>query len=70
MIKCPHCGSTAQVKPNGNPIISRVSKFLVEGFYCGCGCEWEVEYERNENGYWKDGICSLYSEEENWADPP
>ena len=19
--------------------------------------------------YWKDGICSLYSEEENWADP-
>lgn len=101
MIKCPHCGSTAQVKSNGNPIISKVSKFLVEGFHCGCGCEWEVEYERNENGfwevyliaethipdtppnrghihcpcngydcpYWKDGICSLYSEEENWADP-
>ena len=100
MIKCPHCGSTAQVKSNGNPVISKVSGFLVEGFHCGCGCEWEVEYERNENGfwevylefttrepidkpkghihcpangydcpYWKDGICSLYSEEENWADP-
>jgi hypothetical protein len=100
MIKCPHCGSTAQVKSNGNPHINTNTKFLVEGFYCGCGCEWEVEYERNENGYWevyaefttrepidkpkghihcpangydcpywKDGICSLYSEEENWADP-
>ena len=100
MIKCPHCGSTAQVKSNGNPIISKVNGNLLEGFHCGCGCEWEVEYARNENGYWevyleftirepkdkpkghihcpangydcpywKDGICSLYSEEENWADP-
>lgn len=100
MIKCPHCGSTAQVKSNGDPIISKVSGFLVEGFHCGCGCEWEVEYERNENGYWevyliaethipdtpkkghihcpangydcpywKDGLCGLWSEEENWTDP-
>ena len=101
MIKCPHCGSTAQVKSNGEPKFSSTNKeFLVEGFHCGCGCEWEVEYERNENGYWevyaefttrepidkpkghihcpcngtdcpywKDGICSLYSEEENWAAP-
>ena len=97
MIKCPHCGSTAQVKSNGNPIISKNTGYLVEGFHCGCGCEWEIEYERNDKGfwefyakfvtnepkekskghihcpcngydcpYWKDGICSLYSEEENW----
>lgn len=103
MMKCPHCGSSAQVKSNGNPIISISTGYLVEGFHCGCGCEWEVEYERNEKGYWeyydefvsrmpktetrenkghihcpcngydcpywKKGICSLYSEEENWADP-
>ena len=100
MMKCPHCGSSAQVKSMGGPIISRTSGFLVEGFYCGCDCEWEVEYERNENGYWevyfiaetrkpidkpkghihcpcngtdciywRNGICSLYSEEENWTNP-
>ena len=100
MMKCPHCGSSAQVKSNGNPIISKNTGFLVEGFHCGCGYWWEVEYERNEKGYWeyydesityiektkgrghihcpcngtdcpywKDGICSLYSEEENWTDP-
>ena len=101
MIKCPHCGSSAQVKSNGNLKSSILNEnILVEGFYCGCGCKWEQEYERNEKGhwkylstfinytpkekpkghihcpcngydcpYWKDGICSLYSEEENWADP-
>ena len=100
MMKCPRCGSTAQVKSNGNPIVSKNTDYLVEGFHCGCGCEWEVEYVRNGRGYWeyydecvthmnkskekghihcpcngydcpcwKDGICSLYSEENNWADP-
>ena len=101
-IKCPHCGSSAQVKSNGNPKLSILNEnILVEGFHCGCGCKWEQEYERNEKGhweylsifinytpkdkpnkghihcpangydcpYWKNGICSLYSEEENWADP-
>ena len=53
MMKCPHCGSTAQVKSNGDPIISKVNGNLLEGFHCGCGCEWEVEYARNENGYWE-----------------
>lgn len=101
MMKCPHCGSTAQVKLNYDPHLSYAKKdILIEAFHCGCGCEWEVEYARNENGYWeiylevtthkpkekpkghihcpcngtdcpywKDGICSMYSEEENWADP-
>lgn len=54
MIKCPNCGSTAQVRSNGNPKINTVDKdILVEGFHCGCGCEWEVDYARNENGYWE-----------------
>lgn len=100
MIKCPRCGSTAQVKSNSTPIICKNTDHLVEGFHCGCGCWWEVEYVRNERGYWeyydesvtcikkskekghihcpcngydcpywKDGICSLYSAENNWADP-
>lgn len=54
MIKCPHCGSTAQVKSNGNPNLSILNKdILIEGFYCGCGCQWEIEYERNEKGHWE-----------------
>ena len=53
MMKCPKCGSSAQVKSNGNPIISKNTGFLVEGFHCGCGCWWEVEYARNEKGYWE-----------------
>lgn len=101
MIKCPHCGGTAQVKSLGNPTPYKYDNtILTEGFHCGCDCVWEVEYERNSEGfwqkrqvvihckpkekpkghihcpcngydcpYWKNGICSLYSEEENWADP-
>ena len=103
MIKCPHCGSTAQTKRISDPIISKKTNHLLIGYKCGCGCHFEVEYAENEKGiffyyatfvtyaeneftetnkghihcpcngtdcpYWKDGICSLYSEEENWADP-
>lgn len=100
MIKCPHCGSTAQVKSNGNPKVNTKTEILTEGFHCGCGCEWEVDYARNESGfwevyaevttrepidkpkghihcpangydcpYWKDGLCGLWSKEENWTDP-
>ena len=53
MIKCPHCGSTAQVKSNDNPRISKKTELLTEGFHCGCGCEWEVDYARDVNGYWE-----------------
>lgn len=53
MIRCPHCGSTAQVKSNSNPQINTKTELLTEGFYCGCGCEWEVDYARDENGYWE-----------------
>ena len=102
MIKCPHCGSTAQVKSFGNPILNKYdNSILTEGFNCGCGCWWEFEYERNSEGfwlkrqvvihrkpkdkpnkghihcpcngtdciYWRDGLCAIYSEEENWTDP-
>ena len=52
MVKCPHCGSTAQVKSNGNPIISKRG-FLAENFSCGCGCNWEINNDRNKKGYWQ-----------------
>lgn len=91
MIKCPHCGSTAQVKRIGNTTTSDNKMFFCEVYECGCGCRFEALYPREvgeyiihhlenkghihcpSNGYdcpyWKDGICSLYSAEENWADP-
>lgn len=53
-VRCPHCGSTAQVRSKGDPFISCInSGRLIDGFYCGCGCEWEHEYERNEEGLWE-----------------
>lgn len=101
MMKCPHCGSTAQVKSLGYPTPYKYDNtILTEGFHCGCDCVWEVEYERNSEGfwikrqivvhrkpkekpkghihcpcngtdciYWRNGLCAIYSEEENWTDP-
>ena len=54
MMKCPHCGSTAQVKSLGNPTPYKYDNtILTEGFTCGCDCVWEVEYERNSEGFWQ-----------------
>lgn len=43
MIKCPNCGSTAQVKEIG---CYDDNKKFVEKFLCGCGCQF------NKNHYW------------------
>lgn len=53
MIKCPNCGSTAQVKLVCQPFISVNTLYLTEGFECGCGAHFSVEYERNEKGTWE-----------------
>ena len=42
MIKCPNCGSTAQVKSTGtrnNVVIAHIE------YRCGCGCHWIDRYE-------------------------
>lgn len=53
MIKCPNCGSTAQVRLACPPFISNNTQFLTEGFTCGCGCHFSQEYERDEKGRWE-----------------
>jgi hypothetical protein len=37
MIKCPNCGSTAQVKPIGQVWGENTA---IRKFRCGCGCEF------------------------------
>ena len=48
MIKCPHCGSTAQVKPNGFASLSRNKEYLTLGCECGCGCNFTVDYNTSD----------------------
>lgn len=45
MIKCPNCGSTAQVK-----VIGQVwgEKTAIRKYQCDCGCEFLRYYEVNE----------------------
>ena len=101
MIKCPHCGSTAQVRKNSNGFYWENDDMWIS-YDCGCGAHFVVEYKENNKGiyehyttyvqhtekdlskrwkhihcpcngtdcpYWKNGICSMYSEEEGWLDP-
>ena len=53
MVKCPNCGSTAQVKLACKPFISTWTEMLTEGFSCGCGCHFRQEYTRNDQGQWE-----------------
>jgi hypothetical protein len=43
-IKCPNCGSTAQVElvwdENSHYSIKQTKEYV-----CGCGCEFEVEFK-------------------------
>lgn len=55
MVKCPNCGSTAQVKfedlyfHNGNRQVERISVYS-----CGCGCTFKItEAFRKKPGYTK-----------------
>lgn len=65
-MKCPHCGSTAQVKALGVPVLSDNKMVLTEHFDCGCGCWFYTDYERNADGAWEwcfTGIHAVYTEE-------
>ena len=45
MVKCPHCGSSAQVKLNDKAVLSDNQDWLTLGAECGCGCQFTLEYE-------------------------
>ena len=45
MIKCPHCGSTAQVKLSPTAVLSDNQAYLTLGAECGCGCSFTVDYK-------------------------
>lgn len=44
MVKCPHCGSTAQVKLNNTAVLSDNQAYLTLGAECGCGCQFTLDY--------------------------
>ena len=52
-MKCPNCGSTAQVERVGRPTLSKYDGYLKDNFNCGCGCNFDVEYAEDVNGYWQ-----------------
>ena len=52
-MRCPNCGSTAQVRSTGAPTLSDNGSVLTETFTCGCGCYFDTDYERNAEGAWE-----------------
>jgi transcription elongation factor Elf1 len=52
MIKCPNCGSTAQVKLKE---IFQADKYVQITWVCGCGTEQvtRMSYEEYAQGKWK-----------------
>lgn len=46
-VKCPNCGSTAQVELTWEDR-SCYSTTHVREYLCGCGCHFEVIYEAKE----------------------
>ena len=44
MIKCPNCGSTAQVELLWHDNYNRTDYHEYD-YRCGCGCEFEVRFE-------------------------
>lgn len=44
MIKCPHCGSSAQVKLSPTARLSDNQAYLTLGAECGCGCNFTADY--------------------------
>ena len=43
-VKCPHCGSTAQVKLSPTAVLSDNQAYLTLGAECGCGCQFTLDY--------------------------
>ena len=52
-MKCPNCGSSAQVRSTGAPTLSVNELVLTENFTCGCGAYFSTYYERNEERTWE-----------------
>lgn len=50
MVKCPNCGSTAQVKSMWGNNSNTMSN---HEYICGCGCHWVDRYEF----FRRDVIC-------------
>jgi hypothetical protein len=48
MVKCPHCGSTAQPKQRGTVTVSDNGRYFCEVYQCGCGCTFEALFPRVE----------------------
>lgn len=58
MMRCPNCGSTAQVR---SLEISNSENVLTEKFICGCGCRFDADYTRNSDGIWEiSEVCVVY----------
>lgn len=47
MIKCPNCGSTAQVKID-KPVLSQNGRYINTPCECGCGCVFTLEHELSD----------------------
>ena len=63
MIKCPNCGSTAQVKLT-KQYWSDISQSQFSHFICGCGCIFTVERMSCgiTNGHWQVSNTQNHSE--------
>ena len=48
MIKCPHCGSTAQPKQKSKAVVSDNGRYFSKVYGCGCGCVFEALFPRVE----------------------
>ena len=59
-MRCPNCGSTAQVRSTGAPTLSDNELVLTENFICGCGAYFSTCYERNEEGAWEWNWLQLH----------
>ena len=59
-IKCPNCGSTAQVELVWEDRSSYSTKKTKE-FICGCGCNFEVIFEAVEVNILKDETAPCVS---------
>ena len=48
MIKCPRCGSTAQLRQIGSVTVSEHRRYFCEVYECGCSCTFEILFPRRE----------------------
>lgn len=59
MIKCPNCGSTAQVKVLCGDDLNKIwigsCKTVYQQLYCGCGCRFMRVFEFKEEIIIKEG---------------